>query len=175
MKDTKQVRILIQTRSDWAELHLPVEEVVRGFYDFCESGNKPLALAGFFDNGDGIRVTVERLSPSGRSSAGTWGIYVVTGPDAKRWCTSEDGQRIEASEKLARTIALLFTERFEHRFQYEAREFSKVHTIGCRSLHPRLPEGKYDQSCDCGVEAVDCEVCHLPLDRVGPRDCWSCR
>jgi hypothetical protein len=50
-----------------------------------------------------------------------WGIYVVTGPSADTWCQHVQGQRIETDERTAKTIALLFTERFQHVFKYEAR------------------------------------------------------
>jgi len=51
----------------------------------------------------------------------TWGVYVVTGPTAGTWCQHVDNQRIEVDERTARTIAILFSERFQHRYKYEER------------------------------------------------------
>ncbi len=57
-----------------------------------------------------------------------WGIYVLTGPSANTWCQHTEGLRIEVDERTARTIALLFTERFEHRFKYEAKRLESAVT-----------------------------------------------
>lgn len=56
-----------------------------------------------------------------RSASRAWGVYVVTGPSADTWCQHTVGKRIEVDERTARTIALLFTERFHHQYTYEAR------------------------------------------------------
>ena len=56
-----------------------------------------------------------------------WGVYVVTGPSADEWCEhtlSAGDNRIRVDERTARTIALLFTERFQHMFKYEARRLT---------------------------------------------------
>jgi hypothetical protein len=53
--------------------------------------------------------------------ARAWGVYVVTGPSADTWCQHTEGHRIEVDKRTARTIALLFQERFHHDFVYEAR------------------------------------------------------
>ena len=65
-----------------------------------------------------------------------WGIYIVTGPCAGDWCHHTIGKRIETDDRTARTIALLFTERFEHQHKYEARRLPVEHLLRTAALDP---------------------------------------
>jgi len=50
-----------RARDSYAELYVPVEGVVGGLHNFMESGDKPIVLEQFYSNGDGVRVTLERI------------------------------------------------------------------------------------------------------------------
>jgi hypothetical protein len=67
------------------------------------------------------RAYLENRDARVREEAASWGVWVVDGPSADTWCQHTDGLRIEVDERTAKTIELLFTERFEYRFKYEAR------------------------------------------------------
>jgi hypothetical protein len=76
------------------------------------------ALIGTQRDLDATRAELERTR--------AWGVYVVTGPSAGTWCCHVTGMRIATDERTAKTVALMFTERFDHQFQYEAREFAAI-------------------------------------------------
>jgi len=58
-----RVRMTVDGRAkdSYAEIYVPVEEVVGGLHNFMESGDKPIVLEQFYSNGDGVRVTLQRL------------------------------------------------------------------------------------------------------------------
>jgi hypothetical protein len=80
-----------------------------------------------------------------------WGVWVLTGPNARQWCTHEDGVRIETDVRTARTIASLFKQAF----------------LGCQYKVKRVPPGKVG-----GKTWHACPVCGMQHERplVNPRE-----
>jgi hypothetical protein len=63
----------------------------------------------------------ENLAARVKTEEHQWGVYILTGPRAGEWCSHVKGPRIEVDKRTAKTIALLFAERFHRKFKYEAR------------------------------------------------------
>lgn len=66
MKRHGWVRITFHgiAKDSWAELNLPVEEVVGGLWRMADGGggdSTSLSIEEFFGNGDGVKVTLDRV------------------------------------------------------------------------------------------------------------------
>lgn len=59
-----RIRVTIPGRAQdsYAELYLPIQEVISGIHDLTESGAKPIEIDNFYTNGDGVIVTLQRVS-----------------------------------------------------------------------------------------------------------------
>lgn len=64
MKRHGRVRVVLNGAADdsYAELYLPVENVVSALADFHPSDGTPLHIEELYANGDGVRVTLERVA-----------------------------------------------------------------------------------------------------------------
>ena len=64
MNRSHWVRITLRAHENdsWAEINLPLFEVLSGLVNLVEPGSASITVGDFYGNGDGVKVTIERVT-----------------------------------------------------------------------------------------------------------------